>query len=195
MRSLIETHTKRLNALKKFYAKTRRLPTYAEMLKIFRVSSKNAAFQIVSRMISEGVISKEVDGRLAPTNLFFSLPLLGSIKAGSPTTDEATEHEHISLDEYVVGNSENMYLLRVSGDSMIDEGIRPGDMVLIDKKREPKNGDIVAAYVDDGWTLKYIHKEKGRTILAAANRAYSPIVPRATLEIGGVVVSVIRKYY
>ena len=194
MRTPSDTQTKRLHALKKFFHRFRRFPTYDEMLSLFQLSSKNAAFKIVQKWIDAGILAKD-SSQLVPTDRFFSLPLLGTIRAGSPTVGETLPVESVSLDTYVVGNAENTYLLKVSGDSMIDEGIRPGDMVLIDRKREPRNGDIVAAYVDEEWTLKYYHKENGRIVLTAANRAYSPIIPRATLEIGGVVVSVVRKYY
>lgn len=194
MRTPADTQTNRLHALKKFFHRFRRFPTYDEMLFLFQLSSKNAVFKIVQKWIDAGILAKD-SSQLVPTDKFFSLPLLGTIRAGSPTVDDTFPVESVSLDTYVVGNSENTYLLKVSGDSMIDEGIRPGDMVLIDRKREPRNGDIVAAYVDEEWTLKYYHKEKGRIVLTAANRAYPPIIPQATLEIGGVVVSVVRKYY
>ncbi|MBP6994134.1 LexA family transcriptional regulator [Candidatus Woesebacteria bacterium] len=194
MRTPSDTQTNRLHALKKFFHRFRRFPTYDEMLSLFHVSSKNSIFKIVQKWIDAGILVKD-SNQLVPTDAFFSLPLLGTIRAGSPTVEDNALTESISLDSYVVGNSENTYLLKVSGDSMIDEGIHPGDMVLIDRKREPHSGDIVAAYVDAEWTLKYYHKEKGRIVLTAANRAYSPIIPQASLEIGGVVVSVVRKYY
>lgn len=194
MRTPSDTQTKRLHAMKRFFHRFRRFPTYDEMLALFHISSKNAAFKIVRKWIDAGILAKDRN-QLVPTDMFFSLPLLGTIRAGSPTVDDTPPAESVSLDTYIVGNSEHTYLLKVSGDSMIDEGIRPGDMVLIDRKREPHSGDIVAAYVDAEWTLKYYHKEKGRIVLTAANRAYSPIIPQASLEIGGVVVSVVRKYY
>lgn len=165
------------------------------MLKLFHISSKNAVFRIVSKWIDEHIVTKDAGGRLVPTDAFFSLPLLGSIKAGPPTQEETTGHEYLSLDTYVVGNPDNTYLLKVSGDSMIQEGIKPGDMVVLDRKRQPKNGDVVAAYIDSEWTLKYFQRNERGVRLVAANPAYSPILPKATLEIGGVVVSVIRKYY
>ena len=88
-----------------------------------------------------------------------------------------------------------VYLWRVSGDSMVGEGIRSEDLVILDKKREPKNGDIVAAFIDNEWTLKYFKKEGKKVALEAANPKYKPLVPRESLTLGGVVVSVIRKYY
>lgn len=165
------------------------------MLAIFGLSSKNAIFRIVSGWITQGIVTKDANGRLAPTPSFFSLPLLGSIKAGSPTATDATEHEYLSLDKYVIGNPDNTYILKVSGDSMIDEGINSGDMVVVDAKRQPTDGDIVVAYVDREWTLKYFKHDKDGVRLVPANPAYSPIFPTDSLQIGGVVVSLVRKYY
>ena len=131
--------TQRLNSLKKFFYKFKRIPTYEEMLDLFGVSSKNAVSGIINKLIEVGVVVKDDDGKVSPTNLFFSLPLLGSIKAGFPTLEDypenLSEREYLSLDEYVIGKADRCYALKVSGDSMIDEGIRPADTVLIDSKR------------------------------------------------------------
>jgi len=78
---------------------------------------------------------------------------------------------------------------------MIGEGIRTDDLVVLDKRREPKNGDIVAAYIDNEWTLKYFKKADGKIVLEAANPKYPAIKPKAELKIGGVVTAVIRKYH
>lgn len=191
----MKKQTNHLLILKKFYHRFRRLPSYQEMLSLFNVSSKNSAFYIINKIVKDGQLTKSADGRLVPTSHFFSLPLLGSIKAGSPTSEESQEQEYVTFDMYGVENPQDTYLLKVSGDSMIDEGIRPGDMVVLDRKRQPRSGDIVAAYVDSAWTLKYFEKNQDGIRLIAANPTYSPIIPHQSLEIGGVVVSVVRKYY
>lgn len=183
-----------LDKVKRFYFRNKRLPTYREMKRLFDFASPNAVAWTVHKWVEKGIMKLE-DRKLAPANQFFALPLLGVIKAGSPTAEQYYETESVSLDEYLVGNPGFTYLLRVSGDSMIGEGINPGDLVVLDKKREPKSGDIVAAYVDNEWTLKYLQKEKEQIFLLAANPKYGPIYPKTELNIGGVVVSVIRKYY
>jgi repressor LexA len=127
----------------------------------------------------------------APINL----PLLGRIKAGPPTQEDSFNDDPVSLDQYLIKHPGHSYLLRVSGDSMIDEGIRQGDLVILDKKLEPKHNDIVAALIDDEWTLKYFRNDTGKVYLAAANPKYPPLHPKESLSIGGVVVSVIKKYY
>jgi repressor LexA len=124
-----------------------------------------------------------------------TLPLLGSIKAGYPVMADTLNDEHVSLDRYLVPHPGFTFLLKVSGDSMINEGINNGDLVILDKLREPKHKDIVAALIDGEWTLKYFRKEKGIVYLQAANPKYPDIYPKEHLTIGGVVVSVIKKYY
>lgn len=78
---------------------------------------------------------------------------------------------------------------------MINAGLQPGDLVILDKKREPKVGDIIAAFVDNEWTLKFYKKDHEKVYLEPANPKYQPIYPQLMLEVGGVVVSSIRKYY
>jgi repressor LexA len=101
----------------------------------------------------------------------------------------------MSLDEYLISNKDATYILEVKGDSMIDEGIKEGDLVIAERSKEPKNGDIVIAEVDGGWTMKYLRKDnRGKTYLEAANKKYQPIYPEHELKIAAVVKGVIRKY-
>jgi repressor LexA len=183
-----------LTKVKKFYFRNKRLPTYSEMKRLFGYASPHAVAYVVHKWVKEGIIQM-ADRKLAPGDQFFSLPLLGVIKAGSPTTDPEYESQSVSLDDYLIGNPGYSYLLRVSGDSMINEGIRSGDLVILDKKKEPKSGDVIAALVDNEWTLKYYKNDNGRVYLEAANPNYQPIFPKESLVSGGVVVKVIREYY
>lgn len=77
---------------------------------------------------------------------------------------------------------------------MCDAGIIPGDMVIVDRGRTPKNGDIVIAEVDGEWTMKYLKKRGEIVALIPANPKYKPIRPRNELKIAGVVTAVVRKY-
>jgi len=120
--------------------------------------------------------------------------LLGFVNAGFPSPAEEETVDLISIDEYLISNPHATFLLKVDGDSMLDAGIQPGDLVLIQKGLTPRQGDIVVACVDNQWTLKYFEKHKGKIILRAANRKYPPIEPRQELVIAGVVIANIRKY-
>jgi repressor LexA len=180
--------------LRKFFKSRKRLPSYGEMRSIFGFSSKNACFKLVKKLIDEQILAKDSKGRLVPRKLFPPLPILGVIKAGSPTMHEQQFMESLSFDDYLVGNFDKSYLLRVSGDSMIDAGIYEGDLVVVEKEKEAKNGDVVVACIDGEFTLKYFRKEKNSISLVAANKKYPAIQPKENLTIFGIVVSVVRKY-
>jgi repressor LexA len=76
---------------------------------------------------------------------------------------------------------------------MVDAGILPGDLVLVERGTEPRENDVVIAHVDGEWTMKYFVKDEYGVRLDPANPKYKPIRPARSLEIGGVVRSVIRK--
>jgi SOS-response transcriptional repressor LexA len=78
---------------------------------------------------------------------------------------------------------------------MNGEGIIQGDLVIVDRGREPKNGDIILAEVDGAWTMKYFRKRGKEVVLEAANPKYPPIHPRTELRVGGVITAVVRKYH
>lgn len=77
---------------------------------------------------------------------------------------------------------------------MIDAGIMPGDMVLVERGKQPKIGDIVIAEVDGSWTIKYFHKDNGKVYLKPGNKNFKNIYPTEELHIAATVTSVIRKY-
>ena len=120
--------------------------------------------------------------------------VLGSVEAGFPSPAEEELVDTLSLDDLLIQNREATFLLKVSGDSMINAGILPGDMVIIDKGLTPKSGDIVIAQVDGEWTMKFLHKRKDDVVLVPANPKYRPIRPKNELKISGVVTAVVRKY-
>lgn len=184
----------KLPLLKKFFKKNRRLPSYSEMLKLFGFSSKNAVFKLINKWVDLGFIIKE-EGKLAPTSKFFALPLLGVIKAGFPILAEENK-DYLTLDDYLIEDPNSSFLLKVSGDSMINAGIFEGDIVIIERKKEAVIGDIVLAQIDHEWTLKIFKKDRLRRIayLEAANPKYPIFYPKEDLQIFGIVKAVIRKF-
>lgn len=184
----------RLSALKKFFKRYRRLPSYSEMLKLFGFSSKNAVFKLINKWVDENLLKKE-DGKLAPTSKFFALPLLGVIKAGYPILAEENRN-YLTLDDYLIEDPTSTFLLKVSGDSLVGVGIFDGDIVVIARKREASVGDIVLAQIDREWTLKIFKKDRLKriTYLEAANPKYPSFYPKEDLQIFGVVCAVVRKF-
>lgn len=183
----------KLNILKKFFKKNRRLPSYSEMLSLFGFSSKNSVFKLINKLIEEKFLTK-INGKLSPTSKFFALPLLGNIKAGFPILAEENKN-YLTLDDYLIEDPTSSFLLKVSGDSMIQAGIFDGDIVVIERKKQPKIGDIVLAQIDNQWTLKFLKKDRRKNIfyLEAANPKYPLFYPKENLQIYGVVKAVIRK--
>jgi repressor LexA len=120
--------------------------------------------------------------------------LAGRIVAGFPSPAEEELRDILSFDEYLVPRPKASFILHVTGDSMIGAGIMPGDLVIIEKGRSPKNGDIVIAEVDGSYTMKYFRREQGRIILEAANPKYPALTPRCEMRLIGVVVACVRKY-
>jgi repressor LexA len=121
------------------------------------------------------------------------LPLKGLITAGQPI-EAIEEQETMAVPVDLVPNSANSYVLRVKGDSMIDDGILDGDYVVVEHCPSPKNGEVVVALLDNAFvTLKRFYREKDRIRLQPANKTMKPIYCYDPL-IQGVVRAVIRSF-
>ena len=120
------------------------------------------------------------------------LPIVGRIAAGRPI--EAIESsESVDLED-VFSSRHAVAVLEVEGDSMIDEHIRDGDLVVYEQRSNPRNGDTVVALIGgEDATLKKFYREKNRIRLQPANSKYRPIYTR-DVEIQGVVIGVMRRY-
>ena len=185
----------KISALRAFNRQEGRAPSYTEMLELFGYKSKNAVYGIVRKLEDYGYVRRSASGRIAFTSkLIGSIKLLGTVQAGFPSPAEEELVDILSLDEYLVASPDSTYMLTVSGDSMIDAGIHPGDIVLVERGREAKRNEIVVAQVDEEWTLKYFGKDRQGIYLDPANSKYQRIRPKESLTIGGVVRAVVRKY-
>lgn len=185
------------NKIRKFYDEHKVMPTYSDMMKMFNLKSKNAVFKLVNKLVDEDFVEKDSQGRLLPTSkLLGGVKVLGAVEAGFPTPAEEDIAESMSLDSYLIPNREATFMLRVSGESMIEAGIQPGDMVIVERRTDAKDGDIVVAFIDGGYTVKFLRKRNGKVWLDPANKDFDPIVPAEgeELHIMAVVRAVIRKY-
>ncbi len=179
-----------------FYHKYQRLPSYREILTITGLRSTNTAHYLVNKLIQRNYLKRDALGKLTPAKkILGNIKLLGTIEAGFPSPAEEELIDTMTLDEYLINNREATFMLKVSGDSMIEAGIMPGDMVLVERGLTPKNGDIVIAEVDGAWTIKFFKKyPNGKVELIPGNKKYKPISPREELKIAAVATAVIRKY-
>lgn len=177
-------------------------PTLQELADTLGVS-KVTVFEHVTGLEKKGLLRRSrhrarsleltEHGRAAfPDDSRYTLPLVGHIAAGSPI--EAVENlETISLDDLFASRS-GAFVLRVRGDSMVDEHIRDGDLVVAEQRNTARNGETVVALLNNGEaTLKKFYKESNRIRLQPANPAYQPIYVDH-VNIQGVVIGVIRTY-
>ena len=111
---------------------------------------------------------------------------------GSPAEEELLDT--ISFDDWINPNKESSFLIKVSSDHMIDAGIHPNDVLIVERGKKPKNGDVVVAEVDSEWVLRYYQLENGQPYLLPANGHYNEVFPQTQLIVVGVVKACIRKY-
>lgn len=177
-----------------FYERQKRMPSYSEIMTLLGFKSKNAVYKLINKFIDAGIMSKDSTGKLIPNSLFQEVKLLGLVEAGIPSVAEETVLDTLNLDNYLIKNRNSTYVLEVKGDSMIEEGIVEGDLVIAERRNDAKDGDIVVAEVDGGWTMKYFKKKGNQVYLQPANKNYKPIYPEQDLKISAIVKGVIRKY-
>ena len=117
------------------------------------------------------------------------------ISAGFPSPADDFKEIRISLDKELVKNRDATFYARVSGESMVGAGLDDGDLLVIDKSKNPENGKIAICFVDGEFTVKRIKKEKNKLYLMAENKKYKPIELKEENEliIWGVVEYVIKK--
>ena len=177
-----------------FYQKNHRMPSFGEMLALTGYKTKSAVAYFVQKLVEQNLVKKDRTGRLVPHKLYGEVKVLGTIEAGFPSAAEEELADTMSFDEYLIENREATYILKVKGDSMIEAGIHPGDMVIVERKSVFKDGQIVVAEIDGAWTLKYFRNRGGKVYLEPGNKKYKPIYPKEELKISAVVKAVVRKY-
>ena len=176
-------------------------PTIEEIGEHFGLSSLATVHKHLSNLQSKGLVKRDWNRsralELVPTPVAVAaveLPLLGRVAAGSPI-EAITASETIFVPEDMVGRRDT-YVLQVKGDSMIDEQIRDGDLVVVEDRQTARNGEMVIALLDGtDVTLKKFYRENGHVRLQPANDAIEPIiVPAEAVQVQGVVVGVMRRY-
>jgi repressor LexA len=171
-------------------------PTVREIGESFEIRSPNGVMCHLKALEKKGLIHREPTHaraiRLADHRPPMpGLPLLGLVAAGSPTQAVAQD-ERLELGDLFGG--QELYALRVRGQSMIEDHIDEGDYVVIRKQSEARNGERVVAMINDEVTLKRFYVERDRIRLEPANGAMNPIfVNKGDAQILGVLVGVVRK--
>src|SRR5262249_5629039 len=183
----------RAQAIVQFYHRHHRMPSFRELQHLYSFKSSRAAVKLAAKLIARGVLAKDTTGKLLPTRYFRETRVLGAVEAGFPSPAEEALGDTMDLDEFLIKNKEATYILKVTGDSMTGAGILPGDMVLVERGLEPRDGDIVIAQVDHQWTMKYFRKRGRRGYLEAGNKTFKPSYPKEEVKGATGVIGVIPK--
>jgi repressor LexA len=190
-----------LDYLNEFIQQHGYAPSLEEIGQRFNLSSLATVHKHLTNLQEKGFIrrawnrSRSVE--LVPTRMgvrALELPLLGYVAAGAPI-EAISGTETIPVPEALAGKRDS-YVLRVKGDSMIDEQIRDGDYVIVEDRKAADNGEMVIALLGGAdVTLKKFYRENGRVRLQPANASMQPIlVDPDQVQVQGVVVGVMRKY-
>ncbi len=172
-------------------------PTIEEIRKKLKLKAVSTIHEHIKTLKEKGYLTNETNSQrsISPKKEIKSIieiPIVGKIAAGSPIEAIEDIQNTVSLVNSNIKSASGHYALRVSGDSMIDEGIFDGDIVIIKKQSVAENGQTVVAIIDDNEaTLKKIYREKSRFRLEPRNQNMLPFF-RKEVEIRGVVVQVIR---
>ena len=195
-----------LDYIKIYYEKEKLFPTFDEMKNSLSIKSKSGIYKLLSSLEEKGFIKKipHKARALELTNSNNNLqntsetdvPFLGRIAAGNPIEAITGSFEQISVPNYLINNTDEHFTLEVNGDSMIDEGIFDGDIVVIKKVQQAYTGDIVVALIDGNEvTLKKFRSFKNSIALEPANKNFKTrIFGDGRVKIQGLLVGLIRKF-
>lgn len=206
MKYLTERQRDILNFIREFQKEKGVAPTHREICDHFGFSSYGTVYKHLSLLEKKGLIRRDwnqkrgvelVDKEEAPApaanDNVRELPLFGYIAAGRPL-DVETSNETIPVPAHLTSRGEN-YVLKVRGDSMIEDGILDGDLVIIARRERADNGEMVVANVNGEVTLKRLYREGERVRLQPANSMMNPIFAAARdVAVQGVVVGLMRRF-
>jgi repressor LexA len=206
MKYLTERQRDILQFIRDFQGARGVAPTHREICDHFGFSSYGTVYKHLSLLEKKGLIrrdsnqkrgvelvEKEPSRNAAPEAAARDLPLFGYIAAGRPI-DVDTSDETITVPDRLTGRGDN-YVLKVRGDSMVDDGILDGDFVIINRRERADNGEMVVANVNGEVTLKRYYFEGERVRLQPANSMMAPIYAASReVAVQGVVVGLMRRF-
>ena len=171
-------------------------PTVREIAEHFHFSSTGTVRDYLKALVSKGYIRITANKSRAIElikEMLFSVPILGLVRAGLPSLAVEEIEGYLHLDSLVFSD-DSTFALRVRGDSMIDAGILPDDLVLVRRQSMAQTGETIVALVDDEATVKNLHRRGADYYLVPANPKYHPILVDQRVSIIGKVISVVRRF-
>jgi len=189
-----------LDYLRAFIAKHGYAPTLDEMARHLALASVATVHKHLQNLAQKGLVRRRAHRSralevvpAATAARAVAVPLLGRVAAGTPI-EPVELAETVTLPEELLGRGET-FALRVQGDSMVEEGILDGDLVVVEARAHAADGATVVALVRGEATVKKLYRQRGRIRLQPANRRLAPIVARAQdVQVRGVVIAVLRRY-
>jgi repressor LexA len=170
-------------------------PTIREIAQEFGFSSTGTVRDYLKALGDKGYI-KVSEGKARAIELVkdaFRIPVLGAVAAGNPSLAVEDVEGYVELEDLFFSDAD-IFALRVKGDSMIDAGIMPDDLVLVRRQQAAEIGDIVVALLGEEATVKRLVKEGNSFFLQPANNLYEPIPVNEDVILAGKVITSIRKY-
>jgi len=174
-------------------------PSYEEVRQHLGFKSLNSVYKHLKQLEERGYLQTPWKNKKRALDLVTvragaaSIPFLGTVAAGTPIEPIQTV-ESIEVPEYFLGNGNN-FALRVRGDSMVEDGIRDGDILIITQQPQAENGQTVVAMVNGEATVKKFYRRENEIELKPANSRMNPILAQADeVEVVGVVMGLLRNY-
>jgi SOS-response transcriptional repressor LexA len=189
-----ESAARVLTAVQDYFAKQRAMPSFADIARTLGISVSTVAFH-VDALKANHFLGATATGRLVPGKAFFQRTLVSSVTAGMPALVDDSAPEALLIDEYLVDTPSRTFLLTVKGESMLDAGLFPGDILVVKRGALAVPGDIVVVNANGEGTVKELAQdEAGELYLRARNPAYPDIAPAEGFEVMGVVTGQFRRY-
>jgi repressor LexA len=192
-----------VDVIREFIATNGYSPSLEEIGRALGLSSVATVHKHVSHLVEKGLVRRKWNQNRSielaeddtQDDRTVAVPLLGTIAAGQPL-EAVEDRESVDLPRELLGRRDRVYALRVRGESMIDEQIRDGDLVVIEERQDARDGETVVALIEGSdATLKRFYREGSVVRLQPANREMAPIrVPAESVRVQGVVVGLMRQY-
>ena len=205
MEKLTKKQEEVLTVIKKYIAEHGYAPSVREVCELMNLSSTATVFVHMKHLMKKGYL-KQTDNKfrtlevLVPNEYLeknedvVNVPLLGKVTCGNPIEAIEFPDEYIALPAFMIPKKEEIFTLKTEGMSMKNVGIYDGDIVIVKRQKNAKNGDYVVALDENGFTtLKTFYKENGYFRLQPENETMDPII-LDKVEILGIAIGLYRKF-
>ena len=174
-------------------------PSVREICAAVGLRSTSSVHMHLTQLEKQGVIRRDATKPRAlelldsPLSRGRSVPLVGKVTAGQPILAIENIEDYLIIPNDLAAQEEDLFALRVQGESMVEAGILDGDIVVVHSQEQAENGDIVVALIDDEATLKRIFYEDGHVRLQPENHAMAPIIVDHA-DVRGKLVALVRRF-